>query len=128
MSRYQHLAQWERYTITHYTVRGYPLTEIARVLGRSPSTISREIERNGGDRRYRAARADIRAWDEAKRPKRCKLARHPCLRQAVERKLRHNWAPEQIAGWLKTTYPDNEAYHVSHETICRYEDASAALS
>ena len=109
----------EREEISRGLVAEQSMRSIARSLGRSPSTISREIERNGGERRYRAARADKRAWDKAKRPKRCKLARHPCLRQAVERKLRHNWAPEQIAGWLKTTYPDNEAYHVSHETIYR---------
>lgn len=109
----------EREEISRGLVAEQSMRSIARSLGRSPSTISREIERNGGERRYRAARADKRAWDKAKRPKRCKLARHPCLRQAVERKLRHNWAPEQIAGWLKTTYPDNKAYHVSHETIYR---------
>jgi IS30 family transposase len=109
----------EREEISRGLVAERSIRSIARSLGRSPSTISREIERNGGDRRYRAARADKRAWDKAKRPKRCKLARHPCLRRAVEGKLRHNWAPEQIAGWLKYTYPDNEAYHVSHETIYR---------
>jgi IS30 family transposase len=81
--------------------------------------VSREIKRNGGYRRYRAAAADERAWRKALRPKPCKLLLHPCLRLAVDRKLRHNWAPEQIAGWLKRRYPDNEAYHVSHETIYR---------
>ena len=81
--------------------------------------MSREIKRNGGYSRYRAAAADERAWSKALRPKPCKLALHPCLRLAVERKLRHNWAPEQIAGWLKRRYPDNKAYHVSHETIYR---------
>ncbi len=95
------------------------MRSIASSLGRSPSTVSREISRNGGRRRYRAATADKRAWSEALRPKPCKLSLHPCLRLAVERKLRHNWAPEQIAGWLKRSYPDNEAYHVSHETIYR---------
>ena len=109
----------EREEISRGLVAERSMRSIARSLGRSPSTISREIERNGGDRRYRAARAEKRAWDKAKRPKRCKLAQHACLRRAVERKLRHNWAPEQIAGWLKYTYPDNEAYHVSHETIYR---------
>ena len=109
----------EREEISRGLVAERSMRSIARTLGRSPSTISREIERNGGERRYRAARADKRAWDKAKRPKQCKLARHACLRRAVERKLRHNWAPEQIAGWLKYAYPDNEAYHVSHETIYR---------
>ena len=74
---------------------------MARLLGRSPSTVSRELSRNGGYDRYRAALADETAWARARRPKRCKLANNPRLRQAVARKLRLNWSPEQIAGWLK---------------------------
>jgi len=109
----------EREEISRGTVAERSIRSIAISLGRDPSTVSREINRNGGYRRYRAARADKRAWKEALRPKPCKLAVHPRLRQAVERKLKRNWAPEQIAGWLKRTYPDNEAYHVSHETIYR---------
>ncbi len=109
----------EREEISRGTVAERSIRSIASSLGRDPSTVSREINRNGGYRRYRAARADKRAWKEALRPKPCKLAVHPRLRQAVERKLKRNWAPEQIAGWLKRTYPDNEAYHVSHETIYR---------
>jgi IS30 family transposase len=81
--------------------------------------VSREISRNGGHDRYRAALADEKAWGRARRPKRCKLANHPGLRQAVVRKLRLNWSPEQIAGWLKRTHPEDEFYHVSHETIYR---------
>ena len=81
--------------------------------------MSREIARNGGHKRYRAAAADQRAWAEALRPKACKRVRYPRLRHAVARKLRQNWSPAQIAGWLKRTYPDNEAYHVSHKTIYR---------
>ena len=92
---------------------------MARLLGRSASTVSREISRNGGYEGYRAASADGRAWDRSRRPKRCKLACNAWLRQAVAKKLRLNWAPEQIAGWLKRTYPDNESYRVSHETIYR---------
>ncbi len=109
----------EREEISRGIVAECSIRSIASSLGRAPSTVSREINRNGGYRRYRAAAADQRAWIEALRPKPCKLALHRCLRQAVESKLRHNWAPEQIAGWLKRTYPDNEAYHVSHETIYR---------
>jgi len=109
----------EREEISRGIVAECSVRSIANALGRSPSTVSREISRNGGYRRYRATRADKRAWAEGLRPKRCKLAEHGRLRQTVERKLRHNWAPEQIAGWLKRTYPDNEAYHVSHETIYR---------
>jgi len=92
---------------------------MARLLGRSASTVSREINRNGGYDRYRAALADEKAWVQALRPKRCKLANNPGLRQAVVRKLRLNWSPEQIAGWLKRTHPEDELYHMSHETIDR---------
>ena len=90
---------------------------MARLLGHSPSTVSREISRNGGHDRYRAALADEKAWVRARRPKRCKLANSPRLRQAVVSKLRLNWSPEQIAGWLKRAHPEDECYHVSHETI-----------
>jgi IS30 family transposase len=92
---------------------------MARLLGRSPSTVSRELSRNGGYDRYRAALADAKAWVRSRRPKRCKLANNPRLRQAVASKLRLNWAPEQIAGWLKRAHPDDEYYRVSHETIYR---------
>jgi IS30 family transposase len=92
---------------------------MARLLGRSASTVSRELKRNGGYDRYRAALADEQAWARARRPKRCKLAINPWLRQAVANKLRSNWAPEQIAGWLTRAHPDDESCHVSHETIYR---------
>src|SRR5476651_1685466 len=92
---------------------------MARLLGHSPSTVSREISRNGGYDRYRAALADERAWVRAHRPKRCKLANSPRLRQAVARKLRLNWSPEQIGGWLKRAHPEDESHRVSHETIYR---------
>ena len=88
-------------------------------LGRSPSTVSREIKRNGGCDRYRAAQADDHAWVCAQRPKRCKLANNPWLRQTVATKLRLNWSPEQIAGWLKRIGPGEESHQVSHETIYR---------
>ena len=109
----------EREEISRGLVAERSFRSIASALGRAPSTVSREVNRNGGNRRYRAVVADKRAWKEVLRPKTCKLAMHPRLRQAVERKLKHSWAPEQIAGWLKRTYPDDEAYHVSHETIYR---------
>ena len=92
---------------------------IARLLGRSASTVSRELHRNGGYDRYRAALADEQAWVRTRRPKRCKLANSPWLRQAVASKLRSNWAPEQIAGWLKRSHPGDESHYVSHETIYR---------
>jgi IS30 family transposase len=92
---------------------------MARLLGRSASTVSRELSRNGGYDGYRAALADETAWARARRPKRCKLATSARLRQAVARKLRLNWSPEQVAGWLKRAHPGDESYHVSHETIYR---------
>jgi len=99
---------------SHQSVRS-----MARLLGRSASTVSRELSRNGGYDRYRAALADEKAWDRSRRPKCCKLATNSRLRQAVASKLRLNWAPEQIAGWLKRAHPEDECYRVSHETIYR---------
>ena len=93
------------------------LRAIALQLGRSPSTISREVGRNGGRQGYRASQADQAAWDRACRPKTCKLVANRALARVVARKLQLEWAPEQIAGWLKHTYPDDEHYQVSHETI-----------
>jgi IS30 family transposase len=90
---------------------------IASELGRAPSTISRELRRNGGRRRYRANIAGKAAWERAKRPKIRKLAENRALARAVAAKLQLEWAPEQIAGCLKRTYSDNEAFQVSHETI-----------
>ena len=97
---------------THLSIRA-----IAAQLRRSPSTVSREINRNGGYYRYRATRAEQSAWGRALRPKRCKLVCHKPLRRIVAKKLQLQWSPQQIAGWLKREYPDNEDYHVSHETI-----------
>ncbi len=95
------------------------IRQIAAALGRSPSTVSREVARHGGASQYRATMADARAWELAKRPKQCVLAANAKLRRLVASKLRSNWAPQQIAGWLKLQYADNNAMHVSHETIYR---------
>ena len=95
------------------------IRSIAESIGRAPSTVSREIARNGGYDRYRAALADERAWAQARRAKRCKLAGNGRLRVAVARKLRLEWSPQQIAGWLKREHPEDEALQVSHETIYR---------
>ena len=92
---------------------------IAAELERSPSTISREINRNGGIDAYRATQADQAAWDRSQRPKQCKLAGHPVLKRMVASKLKHHWSPKQIAGWLKRTYPFEAHKQVSHETIYR---------
>jgi len=109
----------EREEISRGIVAQRSIRSIARMLGRSPSTVSREIGRNGGYRRYRAAPADAQAWARARRPKQCKLALSPRLRRMVARQLRLSWSPEQIAGWLKRAHRGQEAYQVSHETIYR---------
>ena len=107
----------EREAISRGLAQQLSQREIAIQLGRSPSTISREIRRNGGYASYRASRAEKAAWERGRRPKACKLALQPKLSQLVTRKLLLEWSPEQIAGWLKRQYPDDERYHVSNETI-----------
>jgi len=107
----------EREEISRGIAAARSVRSMARLLGHAPSTVSREIKRNGGYDRYRAAVADEHAWARARRPKRCKLANNPRLRQLVASKLELNWSPEQIAGWLKRLYPEDERYRVSHETI-----------
>src|SRR5664279_2444080 len=109
----------EREEISRAVVAGHSMRSIATSLGRAPSTISREIERNGGQGCYRASQAEQTAWDRARRPKTCKLAGNRTLAHLVAGKLEVQWSPEQIAGWLKRTYPDDENYQVSHETIYR---------
>lgn len=109
----------EREEISRALVAGQSLRSIATSLGRAPSTISREINRNGDQECYRASQADQAAWDRTLRPKTCKLVENRTLARIVAGKLQSQWAPEQIAGWLKYTYPDDESYQVSHETIYR---------
>jgi len=109
----------EREEISRAVVAGYSIRSIATSLDRAPSTISREIRRNGGQGCYRASQADQAAWDRACRPKTCKLAEHRMLACKVAEKLQRQWSPEQIAGWLKRTYPDDTSCQVSHETIYR---------
>ena len=109
----------ERETISRGIATHQSVRSMARLVGRSPSTVSREINRNGGYDRYRAARAEKRAWVRGRRPKSCKLATRRWLRRIVARKLRSQWSPEQIAGWLKRRYPGKECHQVSHETIYR---------
>ena len=109
----------EREEISRGLAAGLSLRTIAVGLERAPSTVSREVTAHGGRRRYRAAPADQRAWARARRPQVCKLATHPRLRAIVGEQLKQNWSPEQIAGWLKTTYPDDPEMQVSHETIYR---------
>jgi len=107
----------EREEISRGIVAGHSIRTIASQLGRAPSTVSREIRRNGGQRRYRGNKADEAAWQRSHRPKTCKLAANYALAHIVAEKLQLEWSPDQIAGWLKYTYPDDEHYQVSHETI-----------
>jgi IS30 family transposase len=109
----------EREEISRGLMAGHSVRRIASSLGRAPSTVSREIERDGGQRAYRASTADEAAWDRARRPKRCKLVLHPALARLVAHKLQLEWSPRQIAGWLRRSYPDDETRQVSHETIYR---------
>ena len=120
----------EREEISRGLAAGQTIRAIAVALGRSPSTISREVSRNGGVRRYRAARADQKAWARATRPKACKLAANPALRAIVEEKLQRRWSPQQIAGWLQLTYPKSPEMQVSHESIYRtlYVQSRGALN
>ena len=107
----------EREEISRGIATQQSLRSIAKRLGRSPSTISREIKRNGCMQAYRAVEADQAAWDKACRPKPCKLVGKPVLCTIIASKLQANWSPQQIAGWLKRAYPQEESLHVSHETI-----------
>lgn len=109
----------EREEISRSLCQGLSLRAIAVKVSRSPSTVTREVARNGGRRRYRAATADARAESEARRPKLCKLAKYRRLRMLVAEKLRQEWSPEQIAGWLRQQDPDEDQMQISHETIYR---------
>ena len=119
----------EREEISRGVVASLSVRTIATSLGRTPSTVSREVNRNGGRRCYRANLADQAAWDRAHRPKRCKLVENRALAHIVAKKLKKLWSPEQIAGWLKHAYPNDENYQVSHETLYRspYIQARGAL-
>lgn len=109
----------EREEISRGLAAGQSIRMIAARLGRAPSTVSREIRRHSANGPYRAAAADARAWENARRPKRCRLACHRRLQRVVAAKLALDWSPEQVAGWLRVRYPDQPAMHVSHETIYR---------
>jgi IS30 family transposase len=111
------LSQRDREDISRGLARGLCFAAIAVVLNRPTSTISREVGRHGGPGAYRAEEADRRAWARACRPKPCRLATRPRLRAAVAARLAEDWSPQQIAGWLRETFPDNPDMQVSHETI-----------
>lgn len=107
----------EREEISRQLSSGSSLRWVAACLGRSPSTVCREVARNGGRFQYRATTAEARAWKQGRRPKQCKLARHPRLRRSVAAKLQLDWSPEQISGWLQREFRDDRSMRVSHETI-----------
>ena len=109
----------EREEISRGIAAGTTIRQIAVAIQRSPSTVSREITRHGGAARYRAAEAESHAWDQARRPKLCLLARNSRLQRVVARKLQLDWSPQQIAGWLKTHFAHDGGMRVSHETIYR---------
>src|SRR5207344_3120873 len=109
----------EREEISRGSAAGWSIRRIAQGIGRSPSTVSREIKRNGGCSTYRASGADRHAWERALRPKACRLARHGALRWRVAQKLALQWSPEQISGWLKRQFPADQSMQVSHEAIYR---------
>jgi IS30 family transposase len=111
------LSLTEREEISRGVAAGESLRQIAHRLGRAPSTVCREVGRNGGRGEYRALRADRAAWRRSCRPKTAKLAVNTVLRAVVEDKLAQWWSPQQISGWLKDTYPGVEEMRVSHETI-----------
>jgi len=109
----------QREEISRGLATGRTFRAIAINIRRAPSTIGREIYRNGGRSGYRAERAEERAVEQAQRPKMCILARRPNLRRVVAKKLRENWSPQQISGWLRRRYARDDSMHVSHETLYR---------
>ncbi len=109
----------EREEISRGLVAEQSFQVIAQSLDRAPSTVSREVIRNGGRHHYRASSADEAAWDRARRAKTCKLVANRALARLVAKKLQLQWSPEQIAGWLKRKFPNDESHHVSHEIIYR---------
>jgi IS30 family transposase len=109
----------EREEISRGLAAGDSLRAIARRLSRAVSTVSQEVARHGGRRRYRAAHADSQAWDSARRPKPCLLSQNQQLQRIVAVKLQQDWSPQQVSGWLRDHYPGNPEMWVSHETIYR---------
>ena len=109
----------EREDISRGLMAGTTMRKLAEKLGRSPSTISREIARNGGIQTYRAAASDERAWDRSRRPKSCVLAVNERLQKVVAQKLQEDWSPQQVSGWLRSAYQNDTIMQVSHETIYR---------
>jgi len=112
-----HLSLEEREEISRELITGTSIRKIASKLGRSPSTISREISRNHGVDQYRAVSADKRAWIKGCRPQKCKLQLNTALCKLVAKKLQMEWSPEQISGWLSIKKPSDPKMQISPETI-----------
>jgi IS30 family transposase len=113
------LTTTEREDISRQVARGQSLRTISRMLGRAPSTLSREVARNGGRGVYRAAVADEQAWRRSRRPQPCRLSTRPVLRRALAQKLAQQWSPQQISGWLRSTFSSHPDMQVAPETIYR---------
>ena len=113
------LTTTEREDVSRQLARGQSLRTISRLLRRAPSTVSREVARNGGRGVYRAAVADAQAWQRSRRPQPCRLSSRPALRRTVAHKLAQQWSPQQISGWLRRTFPSDPGMQVSPETIYR---------
>ena len=109
----------EREEISRGIAKGHSIRKIASDINRAPSTVSREISRNGGRGKYRASLADENAWKRSFRPKLCKLATNDKLQEVVAERLKDDWSPEQISGWLKVAFPEDVDMQISHETIYR---------
>ena len=116
----RNLSFFEREEISRGLASGHSIRSIAKTIGRAASTVSREVSRNNGQTHYRACQADNRALSNAKRPKICHLAKNVKLRDVVATKLKMNWSPEQISGWLKQKFSNNKSMQISHETIPQF--------
>lgn len=113
------LTAMEREEISRNLAAGHSLRSIAAQLERSPSTICREVNKNGGAKKYRAACADVSAWQRAHRPKPYKLVQNKRLKTMVADRLAKDWSPQQISGWLAKHHSADMAMQISHETIYR---------
>ena len=113
------LTSADREEISRQLACGQSLRAISRMLGRAPSTLSREVTRNRGRSVYRGAVADNQAWHRTRRPQPWRLSTHPALRRVVAQKLAQQWSPQQISGWLRCTFPGDADMQVSPETIYR---------
>jgi IS30 family transposase len=109
----------EREEISRGLAAGDSYRVIARRINRAVSTVSQEVARHGGPKRYRAAHPDSQAWQSARRPKLCLLSQNQQLQRIVAVKLQQDWSPQQVAGWLRDHYPDHPEMWVSHETVYR---------